>query len=334
MVNSGKKTAERENDSKPSKRGASHANASWRDVLARYFRNHQEVVGETLNRLWSTPFSTLMTTAVVAVAVALPLGLYVFLLNVQQVAKNWDGNAQISIFLKDNIGKATASELQIKIQRDRHVSRVEYISQEQALEELEQVSGYADLLNEFETNPLPAVIVVYLDTADVAIAEQLKSQYRQWPEVQMAQLDADWIKKLHSMVGLGKKIVAGLGASLALAVFLIVVNTIRLALESRKKEIEIYQIVGATNSYIRRPFLYTGLWFGVFGGLVAVFSVELFLFNLQASVSELASYYQGQYIIKGMNFESALYALMITVILGISGAWIAVARHLAQYDAK
>lgn len=319
-------------EGRPPKRGASNRQVFWRDNIAAYIAQHRAVFSDTLDRLWSTPLSTLMTVAVVAVAIALPSGLYVLLANVQQVAKNWDGNAQISLFLKDSVGASQAQSLVEKIEQEAHISRVEYISKDDALIEFEAVSGYSELLEEFDDNPLPSVIVVYLDSPAIDVAEHLKQQVIQWDEVQLAQLDAEWVRKLQGIVSLAKNIVIALAVGLALAVFLVVINTIRLAVENKKNEIEIHQLVGATNGFIRRPFLYIGAWFGLAGGVFAIFSVELLLLSLQASVTNLANQYQSQYLIQGMDFQSVLFILMASVSLGLSGAWIAVERHLAGYE--
>ncbi|PCJ16870.1 MAG: cell division protein FtsX [Gammaproteobacteria bacterium] len=315
-----------------SRRGASNRQVAWRDQISVYFDQHRIVISDTLDRLWSTPVSTLMTMAVVAVAIALPSGLYVLLANVQQVAKSWDGNAQVSLFLKDSVDQTAAQKLLKRIALEPHISRTEYISKADALLEFEEVSGYSALLSEFEDNPLPSVIVVYLDSPALAVAEQFKAQASEWQAVQLAQLDAQWVRKLQSLVSLAKNIVAALAVGLALAVFLVVINTIRLAIENKKSEVEIYQLVGATNGFIRRPFLYIGAWFGLSGGIVAIFSVELLLVSLQASVTDLATQYQSQYLIQGMDFQTVLFILFASALLGLSGAWIAVARHLSNFE--
>jgi cell division transport system permease protein len=295
-----------------------------------YLLRHLQVCMETLGRLTGTPVSTLMTVAVVGIALALPVGLHVMLQNAQRVTKSWDTAAQISLFIKANVSQERINSLAERIEQRREVARIEVISSEAAMNEFREHSGFGEALEALEENPFPPVIVVYPrpDYDRIEIIESLLADFNGYDEIDLAQLDMQWIRRLYAIMDIGRQGVLVLAALLALAVLLIVGNTIRLAIENRREEIEVMKLVGATNTFVRRPFLYTGFFYGLFGGILSWLLGGLALWLLSEPVNHLATLYQSDYRLATLDGLTTLVLLGSSVLLGLAGAWLAVSRHL------
>ncbi|PCJ45838.1 MAG: cell division protein FtsX [Moraxellaceae bacterium] len=315
-------------------RGASVQATTLSQRFSSYRHHHKEVAIESLQRLLSTPIPTLMTVLVLAIAIALPAGLYVMLKNAQLLSRDWDGSAQISLYLQQDVSSATGKELATDLNRRVDIARTQYISKEQALEEFKVLSGFGDLLKELNENPLPAVIVVYPANGDVAQAEKLRKALDAMPSVESAELDAEWVQRLHAMLDLAERLVFSLGLGLGLAVLLVVINTIRLAIEARRDEIIIVKMVGATDAFVRRPFLYCGFWYGLAGGLVALIIIESVLFWVDSPVGQLADLYSSTFDLSGLGFVNTLLLFVTSALIGWLGAWLAVGQHLRSIEPR
>jgi len=219
---------------------------------------HLQVALSSLGRLARTPLPSLMTAAVIGIALALPTGLHLLLQNLQQLSGSWDGAATISLYLQREIREERAKELMGQLGMRPDISRVRLIGREQALQEFRQLSGFGAALDTLQENPLPAVLVIEPDALhrDPQAAENLRLELQQLPEVKLAQLDLQWVQRFQAISRIAGRLVLVIGSLLAAAVLLIVVNTIRLEIQNRQAEIEITKLVGATNAFIRRPFLY------------------------------------------------------------------------------
>ncbi|HET8705174.1 MAG TPA: permease-like cell division protein FtsX, partial [Pseudomonadales bacterium] len=292
------------------KRGASSSRLSHSDKFESWYEHHQLVAAESLQRLLATPVATFLTMAVIAIALALPSALYVLIHNAENVTEQWGGNAQISLFMNDRISDDEANSISRQLGQRPDVARTQFISREQALNEFRENSGLGDALRELPGNPLPAVVVVYPKDTSPAAAEKLRDEMAKVMGVETAQLDTEWLKRLHAMLAVGKRILFMLGLALALGVVLVIVNTIRLAIENRRDEIFITKLVGATDAYVRRPFLYTGLFYGATSGLLAIFLVEIGLLWLSPPVTELAGLYGSSYQLTGLGFSGFLIILI------------------------
>ena len=314
------------------RRGASSQVVTFREKTASYLQNHRYVAKDSLLRLWLHPIASLMTLAVIGIALALPSGFYLLLKNAQSLTKNWDGNAQISLFLSDATKEKQGIELSKTLLEMPEIEKTEFISRQQALKEFEAVSGLSDIMSGLSDNPLPAVITVYPTSSAPESIEALRKQLTEIPEVELAQLDSQWVRRLHSILKLGQRIVWALGVGLVLAVMLVVVNTIGLAIENRKEEIIVTKLVGATDGFVRRPFLYTGLWYGLAGGLLALMMLESVLIWLNNPVSDLAQLYNAHFILSGLGFINAMDMLLLAALIGVMGAWVAVGRHLREIE--
>lgn len=302
--------------------------------LGNYFVRHLQVFFYSLGQLWRTPFATLMTTSVIGIALALPAGMQVLLKNAQQLSSGWDGASQISLFLKRSASDERAQALAQRLRDMPGIGGVRYISRAQALDEFRQLSGFGDALTALDDNPLPSVLVVRpaLQASTADATQQLLAKLRALPDVDIAQLDMQWVKRLFAIMDIVRRGVLVIGALLALAVVLVVGNTIRLAIQNRRDEIVVIKLIGGTDAFIRRPFLYTGFWYGLFGGLIAYTLISSALLAVSGPVQYLAGLYTSQFQLSSLDFSTAALLLAASVLLGLAGSWIAVGRHLRDIE--
>lgn len=320
---------------KPVKRkssGAQTASTSLRDQLQSWRLHHKASALDALRRMRRTPAASLMTVLVIAIALALPAGLSVLLENLSGLTRGWDGNAHLSVFLESHVSEGQQRDLANAWQKKVAIERTEVVTREQALAEYKALSGFGDVLDALPDNPLPPLIIVYPASTDPESLQSLKQELEKESRVDTAQLDVEWVRRLHAMIELGARIVSALAIALALAVVLVVVNTIRLAIENRREEIVVVKIVGGTDGFVRRPFLYTGFWFGLAGGLVAVVLVQLALWWIDTPIAELVTLYESDYDISGLHAEASFTLPIFSGLLGLAGAWLAVGRHLKDIE--
>ena len=280
----------------------------------------------------ATPLPTVMTVLVIAIALSLPAGLYVMLKNAEAISDDWDGSAQISLFLHFKTSAEQGRKLADTLAQRGDVKRTEYISRQQALAEFEEQSGFGDLLQELGENPLPAVVVVYPSVTDLDAAEALRLDLAAQGEVDLAQLDAQWVQRLYAILDLGRRLVVALSIGLALAVLLVIINTIRLAIESRRDEIIIVKLVGGTDAFVRRPFMYTGLWYGLGGCLIALLLIQTLLWWLDGPVQALSELYRSQFELSGLGLEVTFLMLTGSILIGLVGARLAVSQHIRSIE--
>lgn len=317
-----------------SRKRAARISSRNRPRLDVWVLRHLQVALSSLGRLVRAPVSSLMTTAVIGIALALPTGLHLLLSNAQALSGNWDGAATVSLFIRQKTTDQQLNQLLERLRQRSSIAGVRLISREQALDEFRLLSGFAAALEALEENPLPAVIVVEPQPAHSTplAAEALLAQLKQLPEVDFAQIDLQWVKRFHGITEIARRAVLLLVSLLGMAVLLIVINTIRLEIQNRHAEIEISKLIGATDAFIRRPFLYSGIWYGLCGGLVAWLLVALSLWLLDAPVARLAGLYNSSFDLQGMDFSTFSLLLGGSTLLGLAGSWVAVGRHLSAIE--
>lgn len=313
-------------------KGARRTEQNWQNQLRAWRLHHKTSARDAWQRLLKTPVATLMTVLVIAIALALPVGLSVLLTNAQVATEDWDGNAHLSVFLHKNTSSAEQQDLAATWRLREDIQRVETISSEQALAEFKQLSGFGDALDALPENPLPPLLMVYPLTTDAVALEKLSRELGQAKEVDLVQLDVLWVKRLHAMLETVARIINVLTLALATAVVLVVVNTIRLGIESRREEIVVVKIVGGTDGFVRRPFLYTGFCYGVLGGVLAVLLVQIALFWVGQPVDELILLYESQFVLMGIGWANVIVIPIFSGLLGLMGAWLAVSRHIHDVD--
>lgn len=298
--------------------------------MKNYLLRHLQAMFYSLGQMWRQPISSLMTVLVIGIALALPAGLYVLLHNIQQVSDQWDEATQISLFLQKDVPTNQAELLTKKLNKWPEIAHVHYQSANQSLNEFRHLSGLGNLLDTLPENPLPAIIIVNPSSSSLGkdAIGGLLSRLENLSEVEQAQLDMEWLQRLRSLNQISQRGIIILGLLLSLSVLLVIGNTIRLAILSRQSEIKVIKLVGGTNAFARRPFLYTGFWYGTLGGLIAWSTLLLTLWLLNGPINELANQYDSQFTFQWLSSSMFLMLPITGLILGILGAWLAVGRHL------
>lgn len=296
--------------------------------LSVLLRDHRRVAIDSINRLFSTAAASSLTWTMIAIAIALPLFLFLVLQNLQQFGSNIDKATQISIYMELDTSETELLAVQNSLNSHPTILSTEVISQSQALEEFQILSGFGDVLSGLNENPLPAVIVVTPGTEILGQVRILIEELAYINKVDSVQYDLEWLQRLYGILNIAQRLTLMLGVMLAFGVALVVGNTVRLGIENRRDEIVVVKLVGGTNSFVARPFLYTGLWYGSGGGLLAAVLVFLAQFVMEGPVSQVASLYNGEFSLIRLSFSDIFNVLLLSGFLGWFGAWLSVLRHL------
>jgi len=262
------------------------------------------------------------------------MGLALLLDNVERLGGSWQRAAQISLFMQLDVDGAQGQVLREQVLAMPDVSEASWISREQALEEFQQLSGLGEALQELPENPLPGVILVTPNEVDRDNLEALRQRLAELPGVEQAQLDLLWVERLTAILKLGDRFVFGLSLLLIATLLLVIGNTIRLHIENRRTEIEVVKLVGGTDGYVRRPFLYMGALYGLGAGLMAWVLLAYGLGWLNEAVIGLAGLYNSDFGLAGVPADDGLSLVLGAVLLGYIGAWLAVARHLSELSPR
>jgi cell division transport system permease protein len=317
----------------PNQHGASAAKLGASDKFSAYFRNHQMVAVESLVKLLSTPASSLLTWLVIAIALTLPGALYMAVNNLQQLSGHFEASGQMTVFLAADIREVDSGALRLKIASLDDVNKVVYVSPEKALEEFKQYGGISDALSFLDENPLPAVLLVEPPLGiDKDELNTLVDQIKSFRHVDSVQVDMAWVERLLALLALAQRLVAVVGVLLALAIVLVVGNTIRLSIAARTDEIRVIKLVGGTNAYVRRPFLYSGFWYGAIGGILAWLMLGLCGILLQGPVSDIAALYGADFYLQPLPFAPTCWLIFSAAVLGLLGSWWSVQRHLVAIE--
>ena len=313
--------------------GLSQRNNFFRRLLMLPIRHLQQAVG-SLGDLWRTPFTSVMTVFVLGISLALPATLHLFVKNAQQVSEQWDSASQITLFLKLSTSDKSAKNLVKRIKLYSQVSDVRYISATQALKEFKILSGFGQSLEYLDKNPLPATVLVTPTkrASQASAANELLEKLKQEREVDQGKLDLEWLTRLEAMAQLIEDIVIGVALLLCMSVVLIVGNTIRLAILSQQDAIAIMKLVGATDSFIQRPFLYSGVWYGVFGGILSWLAVSILAQYLTGAIGKLTDLYQSNFQLQTLSINEALLLIAFAVTLGLAGSYISVRKHIRAIE--
>jgi cell division transport system permease protein len=302
--------------------------------LGAYFSRHAQVLVGSLGRIAQQPLAAFMTMAVIGVALALPLLLAVFLQNARAAAGNLTDAFDLSVYLDKKADTARAQALAKQLRLRGDVAAVRIITADQALTDFREASGFGKALDALKDNPLPDTLVVTptLDAGTPQGTESLKAAIGAMPDVQIVQLDTEWVKRLHAILDVIRHGVALTAALLGVGVVLIVSNTIRLDILNRRAEIEVMKLVGASDGFTRRPFLYAGIWYGFGGGILAVILVTGGTLYLGEPVARLALLYGSGFRLEGLGFVSILEILGAAAALAWAGSWLAVRQHIRAIE--
>ena len=310
----------------------SQARSQASSPISNKIGQHKEAMNYSASHLWTSPLSTWITLAAIAIALSLPASLYLLLKNMKSLTDDKREVPTISVFIKQNISKQQARDRGELLQEMPEIDKVVLVPKDQALDDFRQITGFAETLETLDENPLPHVLVVtphmnLIGDQNLDL-ERLVRKLENYPEVDLVQMDIEWVQRLRGILNISERAILVISVLLGLTVLLVVGNTIKLNIENRKEEIEVTQLIGATSSYIRRPFLYSGIFYGLFGGVLSLVLVHIALLFLVAPVNELARLYGSSFTISGMGVKMTLYILIFSSVLGLIGAWLAVGKHL------
>ncbi len=299
-----------------------------------YFLRHAQTLVGSLGRLSRQPFATAMTIAVIGVALALPAGLHVLVLNAKQLSARWESVADLSVYLAPGTDDQALTQVADRIRARDDVADVETVTADEALTEFRSLSGFGEALDALEDNPLPPLIVVRPqpggDDAEAvgALAEALRTE----SGVDLVQSDTAWVERFDAIVDVVRRAVLLAAGLLALAVVVIVGNTIRLDIQNRRDEIEITRLVGASDGFVRRPFLYTGFWYGLAGGLCALALIHIGMVLLAGPVARISGLYGSEFRLAGPGAIATGALVAGGALLGWLGSWAAATRHMLRIN--
>ena len=291
---------------------------AWRE-------QHLYSLFSSLGRLAARPWTTALTLAVLGFALALPLLFWLLVDNARGLAGNIGEARAVSAFLKPDANADAVQALAARLRTRADVISVTVKTPAQGLDEFRERSGFADALKVLHYNPLPAVLIVDPRGDPGALAVVLRGD----PLVDQVQYDAQWRQRLDAILGLGLRGAQVLAGLLALAALLVVGNTVRLDIAGRGEEIAVMQLLGAEAGFVRRPFLYSGLWYGTFAGVLSLMLIGIVQAILAAPLARLATAYDHGFAVHGLSPAQMLAALAASAALGWLGAFLAASRHIA-----
>jgi cell division transport system permease protein len=295
---------------------------------------HLQVMRATWSRLWSSPSNSLLNLLIIGIALSLPVGAYVLLKSGQQLAVRLAETPQISVFIEGGKRDDELRTLQSRLEGHAGIAHVDFVPRDAALKQLQHDSGIADMIADLPQNPLPDAFIIQPRGNDSRAMEALRSELQSWKQFDHVQLDSDWVRKLDALLNLGRLTTAILAALLSLALIAITFNTIRLQILTRRDEIEVSKLIGASDAFIRRPFLYFGLMQGLAGGLIAWLLVTTSLWLLNGSLQELTRLYASDFRLHALSLPDSLALLAFSGYLGWLGAWFSVSQHLWRIEPR
>jgi cell division transport system permease protein len=293
-----------------------------------WLAQHGRALRDSIRRLIASPLATLLNVVVIGVALSLPVGLYVALTQLQGLSRHLSSDPQLSIFLAHDAALEDIAELKRRLRAHARVESFQFIGRAEALEDLKRSAGVSELLDSLQSNPLPDAFVVLVRDNRPEWLEALRDEAAGWRKVAHVQLDSDWARRLHAALRVGRTLTLLLGGLLACALIAITFNTIRLQIVTRRDEIEVSRLIGATHPFIRRPFLYFGVIQGLAGGVTAWLVVSGAVAVLNWDLAGLASLYTSAWRLQPVATRDALAVLVFSAGLGWAGAWLSVSRHL------
>jgi len=296
-------------------------------------RHVQTFIG-SLGRLSQQSLATLMTTLVIGIALALPACLHLLVTNAQRAVGGWNRAISVSVYLKQPTAAAEARGLAERIRQRRDIADVELITSEDALKAFRNESGFGEAIDALNENPLPHALALrpaenYATPAHLA---SLAADLRKLPSVDVVQLDTAWVERLNAILEAIRRGILLAGALLAVGILVIVGNTIRLDIQNRRDEIEVTKLVGGSDGFVRRPFLYSGVWYGIGGGIFAWVVTAIVLAALRDPVARIAGLYGSAFELTGLGLEAGAILIGMGILLGWLGSYVAATRHLRQIE--
>ncbi|HVS27435.1 MAG TPA: permease-like cell division protein FtsX [Burkholderiales bacterium] len=297
-----------------------------------WFVQHWETLWLSAKRLTRNPFANLLNIGVIGIALSLPCGLYVLLANLQGLTKQVANEPQISLFLNTQAAPADAMQIETLLKNHLGVKNFELVPKDRALRELQKAAGIDDVVQSLTQNPLPDAFIVRAKNATAQTLQALQEEFRTWPQVVTVQLDSQWAQRLDALLRLGRIAILLLALLLGFALTAVTFNTIRLQILTQREEIEVAKLIGATNRFIRRPFLYFGTLQGLLGGVACWLIVAASIHILNLSLADLAKLYSENFKLNQLNTDDTIDLLLFSAALGWLGSWMSVSRYLHQIE--
>ena len=301
------------------------------DAITRYLTLHVENLTGAVARVVDRPLGSLMTVLVIAIALVVPAGLRVMVDNARALSGTWEGAADFTVYLEMAVDDPAAEALTQQVAQRIDVERAELLSRSDALAEFRAYSGFGGALDLLDENPLPHALIVR-PAGTGADLDRLVEELDALEETALVQLDTEWLERLRAILDLARRVVDVTTVLLGLAVIVVIGNTIRLEIGNRREEIEIIKLVGGSDGYIRRPFLYLGLCYGLGAGVLAALIIILGLGLVASPARALMELYGSDYRLAGLSLSDTAWLLGVGGFLGWAGAGIAVARHLREIE--
>ena len=304
--------------------------------MKQWLERHVQTFVGSLGRLWQHPFSTLLTVLVIGIALALPACLHVLVQNVRAASGGWSNALDISVYMKPAATLEQARQAAERVRKRRDVEDVKLVEADDALEEFRRNSGFGEALDALKDNPLPHALVVRpaAEFREASQVESLTEELRKIDHVDLVQLDTAWVSRFNAILDVVRRVVLLAAGLFALGILVIVGNTIRLDIENRRDEIEVTKLVGGSDAFVRRPILYSGVWYGLGGALIAWLIVSVVISVLGDPVQRIAGLYGSTFELNGLGLEGTGVLLVGGVVLGWLGSFIAATRELRGIEPK
>ena len=287
----------------------------------------------TLSDMWRQPLATLLTVMVIAISLTLPSVCYMVYKNVNQAATQYYPSPQITVYFDKALDDNAAQQVVGQLQSEQGVEKVNYLSREDALGEFRNWSGFGGALDMLEENPLPAVAVVVpkLDFQSTESLNTLRDRITRINGIDEVRMDDSWFARLTALTGLVGRVSAMIGVLMVAAVFLVIGNSVRLSIFSRRDTINVQKLIGATDGFILRPFLYGGALLGFSGALMSLILSEVLVMRLSSAVADVAQVFGTQFNLDGLSFDECLLLLLVCSMIGWLAAWLATVQHLRHF---
>ena len=304
--------------------------------LSTWGARHAQAFLGSLGRLTRNPLGTVLTVLVIALALSLPLGLDLLVRNARTATGDFANAVDVTVYLKPDVSREKAQQLVQSARARDGVAAVTLITADAGLADFRRFSGFGAALESLEGNPLPHVLNVrpQADVSSPLDLERLKRYFAAWPEVDLVQIDSDWVKRFNAILEVLRRVLGIAALVLGAGVFAVIGNTIRLEILNRRQEIEVTKLVGGSNGFVRRPFLYTGVLYGLAGALLAWLIVGSAVAVLSEPVAELAQLYGSRFMLAGLTASEVSMLFSSGALLGWIGAWVSAERHLTRIEPR
>lgn len=300
------------------------------DPLLVWVAQHRAAAVLAFNRLAVSPVNSLLSLFAIGVALALPAGGQMLLANAQHLAGTTTAVPQISLFMNASADRRASTEIDTRLRRFAGVGAVQFLPREETLTRMKTSLGLKDVIEALSANPFPDAFVVTATDDSPAAMEKLAAEFRQWPKVEHVQLDSAWVRRLDALLKLGRTAVIALGALLGAGLIVITFNIIRMQVLTHRAEIDVSQLLGATEGFIRRPFLYYGTLLGVAGGAIAWLLVTAGALWLRGPLGELARLYEFSLVLTTLDGRDSMLLLAFATGLGWLGAMLSLRQYFRQ----